>query len=82
MAMYEQEIKNCIEAGQSVLCGTESSEWASKAFPVLKGDGTAVRIVSNFKRLNEAIEQPNWPTESSSQLLRHIDPEARFFVWV
>ena len=65
-AMYEQEIKNCIEVEEIVPCWTEPSEWSSKAFPLLKGDGTVVRIVSDFKRLNQAIERPNWPTESSS----------------
>jgi len=39
-----------------------------------------VRIVTDFKKLNKEIERPVWPTESSNQLLRHIDPEAKFFV--
>ena len=78
--MYKQEIKNCLDAGQIVLCGTEPSQWASKAFPVLKGDGTAIRNVSDFKRSNQAIEKLNRPAESATELLRHIDPEARFFV--
>ena len=47
---------------------------------MLKGDGTGVRIVSDFKRFNQAIERPNWSTESSTQLLRLTDPEVRFFV--
>ena len=39
-----------------------------------------MRIVSDFKELNQNIEIPVWPTESSNQLLTHIDPEARYFV--
>ena len=35
--------------------------------------------MTDFKKLNQAIERPVWPTESSGQLLRHIDPEARYF---
>ena len=62
-----------------VPCGTEPSQWSSKAFPVLKGDGKSVRIVTDFKKLNQAIKHPVWPTESSGQLLRHIDPEAKYF---
>ena len=58
----------------------EPSQWASKAFPVLKGNRKEVRIVSDFKTLNKAIEQPFWPTESSSQLIRNIEPDSRFFV--
>ena len=77
---YEKELNNCLSAGQLVPCGTETTAWSSKAFPVLKGDGKSVRIVSDFKELNQNIERPVWPTESSGQLLRHIDPEARVFV--
>ena len=47
---------------------------------MLKGDGTAIRNVSDFKRSNQAIEKLNRPAESATELLRHIDPEARFFV--
>ena len=58
-------------------CGMEPSQWASKAFPVVKGNGKDVRIVSDFKQLNKAIECPNWPTESSDQLLRNIESDSR-----
>ena len=47
--MYEREIKNSLDAGHIIPCGTEPSEWASKAFPVAFGDGTSVCIVSDFK---------------------------------
>ena len=47
---------------------------------MVKGNGTVVSIVSDFKRLNQGIERLIWPPGSSSQLLCHIDPEARFFV--
>ena len=59
--------------------GPGPSEWASKAFPVHKGNGTSVCIVSDSKKLNRQIKHPNWPTESSDQLLLHIDPRARHF---
>ena len=72
--MYEKEIKNSLDAG------TEPREWARKTFPVPNGDGTSVRIVSDFKRLNRHMKSHNWPTESSGQLLRHIDPRAKYFV--
>ena len=63
-----------MDAGHIAPCGLEPSNWASKAFPVLKGDGLAMRIVADFKRLNRHIVRPVWPTESSNQLLRLIDP--------
>ena len=80
MDMYETELNACLEAGQIVPCGTEPSKWSSKAFPVPKVDGKSVRIVTYFKKLNQEIERCHWPTESSGQLLRHIDPEACYFV--
>ena len=58
----------------------EPSQWASKVFPVIKGNGKDIRIVSDFKQLNKAIERPHWPTESSDQLLRNIESDSRFFV--
>ena len=77
--MYEKEIKRSLDAGHIAPYGLEPSNWASKAFPVPKGDGSAVRIVEDFKRLNHHIQRPVWPTESSNQLLRRIDAKARFF---
>ena len=77
---YERELNDALEAGQLEPCGTEPSEWSSKAFPVPKGDGKSVRIVADFKHLNKQLLRPCWPTESATQLIRHIDPEARYFV--
>ena len=77
--MYKSEIKQSLDAGHIAPCGTEPSEWSSKAFPVLKGDGTSVRIVADCKSLTRNIQRPVWPTESSNQLLRHIDAGSRFF---
>ena len=65
---YETELHACLEAGQIVPCGTEPSQLSSKAFPVLKGDGKSGRIVSDFKHLNQTLDRPVWPTESSGQL--------------
>ena len=80
--MYEKELKNCLEAGILEKCGTEPSQWSSKTFPVLKGSGDGVRIVADFKKLNQATERPVWPTESSSQLLRHISPPNKYFIYL
>ena len=57
-----------------------TSQWSSKAFPVLKGSGDGVRIVADFNKLNQAIERQTSPTESSSHFLRHIDPSSKYFV--
>ena len=56
--MYEKEIKRSLDAGHIAPCGLEPSDWSSKAFPVVKGDGTSCRIVADFKRLNNYIQCP------------------------
>ena len=43
--MYEKEIKRALDAGHIAPCGLELSDWSSKAFPVVKGDGTSCRIL-------------------------------------
>ena len=62
--MHEKKVKNSLDAGILVKCGTELLKWSSKAFPVLKVRGNWIRIVADFKKLNKAIERPTWPTES------------------
>ena len=64
--MYEKELKRALDASHLNPCGLEPSVWSSKAFPVIKGDGTSCRIVADFKRLNQYIECPVWPTEIQS----------------
>ena len=78
--MYEKEVKNCLDAGILEKCGTEPSKWSSKVFPMLKGSGDGVHIVADFKKLNKTNERPTSPTKSSSQLLRHISPNSKYFV--
>ena len=47
-SMYEKELKRALDAGHLAPCGLEPSAWSSKAFPVVKGDGTSCRIVADF----------------------------------
>ena len=77
--MYEKEFKRALDARHITPCGLEPSDWSSKAFPVVQGDGTSCRIVADFKKLNHYIQRPVCPTESSNQLLRHTDPQAKYF---
>jgi len=37
------------------------------------------RWVTNFHNLNITLKRPVWGGESSYQLLRHVDPKAKFF---
>ena len=44
-----------------------------------RSDPIKCRWVSDFRNLNKAIKRPIWGSESSSQLLRRISPQARYF---
>ena len=41
---YTKELRNCLEAGILEKCGMEPSQWASMAFPVVKGNGKEVKL--------------------------------------
>ena len=75
---YEQEIRDAL-AGEVLVPCDKPTKWSSKAFAVPKGTPGKVRIVADFRNLNKALKRPVWPTESSGQLLRHIDPDSRVF---
>ena len=76
---FESELLNMIEAGILVQCD-KPTIWNTKAFPVPKNsDPTKCRIVGDFRGLNNVLLKLYWHTESSNQLLRHIDPKARYF---
>ena len=70
---FESELLNMIEAGILQQCDTPTL-WNTKAFPVQKNsDPTKCRIVGDFRGLNDMLLKIYWHTESSNQLLRHIE---------
>ena len=76
---FENELLNMIEAG-IIEQYTTPTQWNTKAFPVQKSsDPSKCRIVGDFRGLNNVLLKLYWHTESSNQLLRHIDPQARYF---
>ena len=75
---WEKELKDALDGKVLVPCAYPSV-WSSKAFPVPKSDPSKVRIVADFRNLNRALKRPHWPTESSTQLLRHIEADSRVF---
>ena len=78
---WEEEIGNALEAG--ILKPVDfPTDWASKAFGVPKSDPTKVRIVGDFRKLDKCLCRPHWPTESSGQLLRHINLKHKFFITI
>ena len=76
-AGFQQEIKNCLDAGLEP--ATEPTAWASKAFAVPKKTIGEARLVADFRVLNKSLKRPVWPTESCDQMLRHIPPTHRYF---
>ena len=76
----DTELRNLLNAG--VLERVEHpTDWCSKAFFVPKpnSDPLKARLVADFRQLNRGLRKFHWPSESSSQLLRHLNPKAR--VW-
>ena len=76
---FEAELLDMLEAGIIKQCTTHT-QWNTKAFPVPKSsDPTKCRIVGDFRKLNDILLKLHWHTESSTQLLRHIDPMSKYF---
>ena len=76
---FEAELLDMLEAGIIQQC-TQPTRWNTKAFPVPKSsDPTRCRIVGDFRGLNNVLLKLYWHTESSNQLLRHIDPNSKVF---
>jgi len=60
---------------------TEATDWCSQSFPVQKtnSDPAKCRWVTAFRNLNIALKRHVWGGESSYQLLRHMNPKAKYF---
>ena len=79
---FDRELKDMLEAEILEPMGLKESDWCSRSFPVLKGDGSSVRLVSDFKNVNRCIKRPTHPTDSANQLLRQISPTSRYFATI
>ena len=75
------EFSEMKKAGLIVETKNEASEWCSQAFPRRKPNSWPIkcRWVTDFRDLNKALKRPVWGGESSGQLLRHVEPTARYF---
>ena len=73
---------NKILKSEVITKNMDATEWCSQSFPVQKpnSDPISCRWVTDFRNLNRALKRPVWGGESSSQLLRGIDPQGRYFV--
>merc|ERR1711891_34403 len=76
----QEEFEQMIEAG-ILIPNDEPSNWRSQAFPRMKpgSDPPKCRWVTDFRKLNSHLKRPIWGAESSSQILRRVDPEAKYF---
>ena len=77
----KEEFNEMLNSGIVVPCDEEPTEWASLAFPRRKPNSypPKCRWVVDFRDLNRALDRPVWGGESSGQLLRHLDPSAKYF---
>ena len=75
-----KELNEMLRSG-AITKNDEATPWCSQAFPVQKpgSDPIKCRWVSDFCNPNKALKRPIWGSESSSQLLRRISPQARYF---
>ena len=60
------------------------TDWCLRGFFVKKphvreGDEMKVRLVSDFRPLNKILCWPGHPNESSSHLLKRLDPDSKYF---
>ena len=76
-----KEFREMVEAS-IVVANDEQVDWISQAFPRMKpgSDPPKCQCVTDFRKLNASLKRPVWGPESSSQVLRHKDPEARYFL--
>ena len=76
-----EEFNEMLNSGIVVPADGEPTEWASLAFPRRKPNSypAKCRWVADFRDLNRALDRPVWGGESSGQLLRHLDPSAKYF---
>ena len=57
----------------------DCTEWVAPAKFVPKPGGKKVRLVTDYRRLNEAVERPGHPFPCATDILRSIKPSSRWF---
>ena len=70
-----------IDAGIFVPYET-TTDWKTKAFPVVKGNDVDIRLVGDFRGLNAILLKLLWQTELSDQLLGRIQTDAKVFCMI
>jgi hypothetical protein len=57
----------------------EPTDWVSPGHFVPKPNSTAVRLVTDYTKLNEFVKRPIHPFPSSADILQGINPESKWF---
>ena len=53
--------------------------YCSRASFMVKPDGESLRMVTDYRHVNQIIDRPVWPFMSSSTIQQSIESEARYF---
>ena len=78
----DKELKKAIKAGVLEPCN-KVSEWPTPGLFVEKqrkeGEAINERIVADFREVNRILKRTGYPMEGSSQLLKRLEPQDRYF---
>ena len=71
-------VKELLEAGV-IVPETEPTDWCAAGHFLLKPDGKRVRMVTDYRKLNQHISRPVHPFESAHELIKRIRPDSKWF---
>ena len=74
----QAEIDRLVSAG-ILMKDNSPSTWISPSFFVPKPSSNKLRLVTNFRALNEAIVRPVHPFPSPTEILSNIEPNSKIF---
>ena len=57
----------------------QPTPWCAPGFFVQKPNGTAVRLVTNYTKLNKFVKRPIYPFPSATEIMQSILENAKFF---
>jgi hypothetical protein len=76
--MARKLVQELLEAKAMVRC-YEPTVWTSPGYFVLKACGKKARKIVDYRQLNKAVRRPVHPVNSAADLMRKVDPRARWF---
>ena len=76
--MAEEAVADLLRA-KRIARVDEPTDWCSPASFIPKPCGTRVRLVTDYRRLNQTVRRPVHPFPSAPDLMKQIKPESRWF---